>query len=391
MISEIITVTILASSVIQAVYYVYFSYSFRYFYHKDSSTAAHRAQLPDHPADMVSVIICAYNEADNLSQNLESVLTQQYHNAQRAPCYEVVVVNDRSTDNTSEILLALKGKYDHLTVVTIDAAEQRQFPGKKYALSKGIAAAKYEFLLMTDADCQPATRSWISWMVYPLSKGKSIVSGYGAYNTAPGMLNRFIRTETLHTFMQLAAYARAGLPYMAVGRNLACRKELLLVAQSNEVWNMTPSGDDDLLVCLCGTKENMTVNIHHGSFTWSKPKMSWKEWLVQKQRHVSTGKYYKPFTKSLLGFYALNHALFYLLVLVLAFSTWSVLTLNLVVIAVFIRFVGFTYTLLSCSQYLVDRKEQRLKFFFPIFDIGWTIYNFVLSPYIFWKNKQQWK
>ena len=97
----------------------------------------------------ISVIISARNEAQNLRENLPSILTQKY------PKFEVVVVNDCSSDSSDLVLEEFKAKYPNLKVVTI--TEHVRFKtGKKFALTLGIKAAANEHLLFTDADCQPA-------------------------------------------------------------------------------------------------------------------------------------------------------------------------------------------------------------------------------------------
>src|SRR5690606_18972181 len=164
----------------------------------------------------VSIIICAKNEAENLRLNLPSVLAQRYTNDAGYTQFEVVVADDASTDHTQDVLSGLQKEYRNLRVVTITAGEVRTLPGKKYALGKAVAAAKYDILLMTDADCQPASTIWLEQMAQPFSDGKVAVAGYGQYVTEDSLLNSFTRWETVHTFLQFSSYAKAGKPYMAV-------------------------------------------------------------------------------------------------------------------------------------------------------------------------------
>ena len=102
----------------------------------------------------VSVIICAKNEEYNLSNNLESILQQEYSN------FEVIVVNDQSIDNTYIFLEKLEKKYPNLVIVNIDT-HINHYPGKKFPLTLGIKTAKYNYLLLTDADCIPNSKKWI--------------------------------------------------------------------------------------------------------------------------------------------------------------------------------------------------------------------------------------
>ncbi|HXS37642.1 MAG TPA: glycosyltransferase [Flavipsychrobacter sp.] len=332
----------------------------------------------------VSIIICAKNEAQNLKQNLPAILAQRYTNEAGKPLFEVIVVNDASYDDTEQVLRALEMQYDNLWDVTISPDAERTLKGKKFALSKGIAHSGYDRLLLIDADCKPSSDEWLGHMIQPLGNGKEIVAGYGGYYTNKGLLNAFIRWETIHTFLQYSTYALAGKPYMAVGRNMACTKEVILKAQQSEIWNALPSGDDDLLVNIVANGENMAIVSDKKAFTYSTAKTTWKEWMAQKQRHLSTGKYYKESTKALLGVYGLSHTIMWLLFFVLLFTNNQDIALYAMLIRCFIYWGIWTVAANKLN-------EKKIIIFFPLFDIGWLIYNFVFSPYIIWKNKKQWK
>ncbi len=332
----------------------------------------------------VSIIICAKNEAQNLKQNLPAILAQRYTNEAGKPLFEVIVVNDASNDDTEQALKALEMQYDNLWDVAISPTTERTLKGKKFALSKGIAHSSNDWLVLIDADCKPSSNDWLEQMIQPLSKEKEIVAGYGGYYTNKGLLNAFIRWETIHTFLQYSTYALAGRPYMAVGRNMACTKSAIQKAQQSEIWNALPSGDDDLLVNIVANGENMAIVSNKNAFTYSAAKATWKEWAAQKQRHLSTGKYYKESTKALLGSYGLSHAIVWILFFVLLFTnTW-----HAALYAMLIRCVIY-WGIWTITASKLNEKKKII--FFPLFDIGWLIYNFAFSPYIIWKNKKQWK
>ncbi len=377
MFPQIITIFFFVAVLIQFIFIFYFGKCFRnYTPPKEYDQALSYTKAP------VSIIICAKNEAENLGKNLEKVLRQDYISSGK-PLFEVIVVNDHSEDNTVAILSDLQKHYTHLVLVDLASQEPH---GKKYALAKGVAAARYECLLFTDADCAPAIGSWISLMTLPLLMGKEIVSGYGAYISQNTFLNKFIRSETVHTCMQYYAYNHIGLPYMAVGRNMACTKEIFNKASSSPLYHSLPYGDDDLLVSICATGTNMEIVLHPESFTYSEAPATRRRWIRQKQRHLSTAKYYQAIKKILLGAYAFSHALSWLLFIILLLypahmSLW-------IVPIMLLRVVGLHIALTDTAKCL---NEKKLYWSFFIFDFGWMIYNFMFAPYIFWKNKKQWK
>lgn len=325
----------------------------------------------------VSIIVCARNEAGRLKVGLPLLL------AQDIATYEVLLVDDCSDDDTAKIAAECALQYPQLRLIRLSPGEPRQFPGKKQALSVALQHARYEHLLVCDADCHPQSKGWARIMTAPLQKGKEIVAGYGAYEYRPGLLNAFIRWETLHTFLQYSSFGKLGMPYMAVGRNLACRKKLLQEAQEHPLWQSMPSGDDDLLVRLKANRHNYTTIAVPEAFTCSDAAASFGEWLAQKQRHVSTGKLYRKSVQLLLGAYAGSHAFMWITFVLIICSNKGYLVLS----PMLLRCV------LTWSIWLIaarKMKERKLILYFPFTDFLWLLYHAVLSPYIFFKNKQKW-
>lgn len=256
------------------------------------------------PLEPVSVIIVAKNEEKNLQKNLH-LFFQQSH-----PEYEIVVVNNASWDGTAEFLKEAAPLYPNLRVVTIE--EQERYPkGKKFAITLGIKAAKHEILLLTDADCVPASNDWITKMQQAYTSKTDVVLGYGAYEKTKGLLNYIIRYETFYTALQYLSFALAGKPYMGVGRNLSYRKSKFFAVKGFASHNHIVSGDDDLFVNEVAGPDNITICISPKAFTVSTPKKTFGEWLKQKRRHLHTGKHYKGGHKFMLALLNISHILFY--------------------------------------------------------------------------------
>ena len=343
----------------------------------------HIAPLADSARQPVSIVICARNEAANLGRNLLQVLQQRYHDIAGHPLYEVVVVNDCSTDATEEVLAKLQAQYPHLRVITITEATPRNVAGKKFALSIGVAEARHEWILLTDADCRPATDSWLARMVAPLAMGKEIVAGYPAHEQYPGLLNKFIRWETTHTYLQLATYALAGKPYLAVGRNLATTRTLCLRTYADPSWTVVPTGDDDLLVKLNATKQNMALVIDEQARTYSSTRETLGAWMKQKERHTSDGKYYRPGVQTWLALYGVSQAAVWVYYAYLVFTGYALLAGYILLARCLVYWVLWAATAMKL-------KEKGLVWLLPVFDIAWMLYNFAFLPYILRKNRQHW-
>lgn len=253
----------------------------------------------------VSVIIAARNEIENLKTLLPRLYAQCHSK------YEIVVINDQSTDETYDYLKEESANQPLLKVVTVNDTPPH-VNAKKYALTLGIKAAAHDLLLLTDADCLPASNHWISGMART-AKNKSYVLGTSFYQQKPGLLNYFIRFETILTAIQYISFALLGRPYMGVGRNLCYRKAEFLDHKGFNGFKDIAGGDDDLLVNKYGRKSNTAVNIDQEAQTYSIPKTSWGTFLKQKLRHIHVGKQYKTSDKIILGLFSLSYILSWLL------------------------------------------------------------------------------
>lgn len=325
----------------------------------------------------VSVIVCAKNEADNLEKNLPCVLLQQYQTTN-----EVIIVNDNSVDESKFLLEEFQRIFKKINVVALHQ-EAKLIKGKKFPLSVGIKSAKYETLLLTDADCMPASEHWIKKMQDGYYDGKDIVLGYGTFHKQKTFLNKLIRFETFHTALQYLSYALAGLPYMGVGRNLSYKKQLFFKNKGFSAINQVPSGDDDLFINMVATPHNTAIVIDPEAHTLSTTPSTFKKWQRQKFRHYTTAKYYKPKYKFLLGLYSLSHTLIYPLVIATAifYNVW--IALGIYVIRTMI--VGITW-----YKSMKKLNEADLWPLFLIFDIWLFFYNILFAPAL-WRKPNTWK
>ena len=305
----------------------------------------------------ISVIVCAKNEEENVKNFMPFLLEQDYYD------YEIVLIDDASSDETLDYFEAWEKQNANVKLVKVENNEA--FWGhKKYALTLGIKAAKNEYLLFTDADCYPTSKNWILNMSSQFTMHKTIILGYGAYEKiANSFLNKIIRFETLLTATQYFAWAKIGKPYMGVGRNLAYKREVFFKVNGFIDHMKIRSGDDDLFINQAANKVNTTICYLPESFTYSKPKTSFKEWFNQKRRHVSTAKNYKLFDRNQLALFYCSQILFFVLpIILLAFQFQWILVLSL---------IGFRYifTWITMGFAAGKLKEKDVMYWFPIIEI----------------------
>lgn len=363
------TLTILCFAVlsIQILYLFFLLISFR-----KKNFATSKEQLP------VSIIVCAHDEEENLIEQVPLLLQQDY------PEFEVIIVEDRSNDGTYDYLLQATKDHERLKMVRV-THKPEHINGKKFALTLGIKAARYDWVLLTDADCRPASNQWISQMTKRFEEPTKIVLGFSPYVKAPGLLNAFIRFESFLTGIQFIGMALLGKPYMGVGRNLAYRKEVFLTTKGFNSHLGVTGGDDDLFVNQHATRENTTVCIGHDALVFSKPKKTWTEFFHQKFRHLSVGKLYKFSDKFLLGIFSLTWLL-----------TWFLVLPRLIFLPlaeVLLAFFGVRMVLLIIMMYVGPRKLGTTfeAWKTPFLDFMYAFYYLVTGAKALIAKKVKWK
>ncbi|MCO5233603.1 MAG: glycosyltransferase [Chitinophagales bacterium] len=289
----------------------------------------------------ISVVICAHNEEENLKSYLQQILEQEY------PDFEVLVVNDGSTDGTLEVLNSLAKKYSHLKIISIQA-EDKIGSGKKRALDLGIRSSKNPYLLLTDADCSPESKYWIKNMSNYFSEEHQIILGIAPYRHQGTFLHDIVRYETLITLIQYVSYALWKIPYMGVGRNIAYSKKLYNVVGGMSSHIEMISGDDDLFVQEAVKYTQVAICMEKSTYMYSQAPATWKQWWKQKTRHYTTGGMYSWPHQFLLGIFILTKISVYVLIIYYLFSNG----VNYLLTLVFLVFLS----MMSIIVYQISRK-----------------------------------
>jgi poly-beta-1,6-N-acetyl-D-glucosamine synthase len=311
----------------------------------------HNPQIKKHAPPPISVIIAAKDEEKNLRKNLQKVLNQDY------TTFEVIVVNDGSTDNSEQYLNDLQKLHTNLRIVTIENST-----GKKNALSIGIEQSKNNHLLFTDADCYPVSSNWISTIATYFTEGKQIVLAHGSYEKRSSILNNFICFDSFFISIQYFGAAIIGQPYMGVGRNLAYTKSIWQQNNGFSSHKHLISGDDDLFIISAATNTNTAICLNPAATTISETKNTLKEFIKQKSRHVSTSKKYNITELFLSGGELLSRFIFYVSLIVLFFSNYFALSLALLLIKQI-------FAIVILRKYSKKINEHYKFYYYIIFDI----------------------
>lgn len=311
-----------------------------------------------------SVIVAARNEEQFLPVLLKKLKKQNYPDSR----YEAIIVSDRSTDKTDELIKNYAGEYDNFHYLRIDKKGEK-LVGKKNALSTGIEKAKGEILLFTDADCSPR-ENWIRSMNRAFTPDIDFIAGYSPLiTTKKGIFNKYLmglkNLERLSIFTVAAGALGWNWGVTAAARNMAYRKRVYEEVNGFEGIGKIPSGDDDLfLQKVSKTGEyKLAFNYDPDSYVPSYEQMSSRSQIEQEKRRGSKWKYY-PFKIKLMSALVFCFYAFLLFTFFLALAgsfSWNVF------LTVFLLkwFVEFFFLLRGALEF----RSLNLMIYFPIAEI----------------------
>ncbi|MBP1617282.1 MAG: hypothetical protein H6Q14_1109 [Bacteroidetes bacterium] len=234
------------------------------------------------PLPSVSVLIVSSNAAHHLQRCLPLILEQDY------PNFEVIVVNDGSTDETEDIVNRLHSQYSNLYGTYLPKTSDNIFGRKKLAMTIGAKAAKNDVILSTEAFCEPVSSKWIATMVRQISSEKPIVAGHCYFSDKPrSFASRLIAFDNLMYALQYMSMIIKQKPFSATFRNLAILKKVFFEHKGfASVLNHQHGEELFLNQILSG--ENTTLCLHPDSFVKSVFEDSenyiWKEYKIAYQQ-----------------------------------------------------------------------------------------------------------
>jgi len=353
---EILVIAFALVVLLQVLYYVtlFFKFSF------------HKPKAPEPQNVPISIVITAKNDAHLLIKTLPEFLNQDY------PQFEVVVVSDNSNDETSQLVLDFQNRFPNLRLVHLESSVTN-IKGKKFPLSLGIKAANYEHVLLTDADCLPASNQWVKLMARHFSDTTKIVLGFSKIPRKSGFLNTLIRFDRLHQAIQYFSYCLAKIPFMGMGQNLAYTKTIFFKNKGFAAQNHLQFGDDDLFINRVATGRNCAIEYEKEAHTISRSGAHFSHWFLLKTFRSKTRKLYTKKKRFLLNFYHFLITFFYIaLGLALYFSMGNLLYL-FIISGIFIIKFAVQYVCFGFAAVKLD--EKRLVPHILFFDIVFAVLN----------------
>jgi cellulose synthase/poly-beta-1,6-N-acetylglucosamine synthase-like glycosyltransferase len=227
---------------VSSIYYIYFITRVRI-----GLLALHYARHNNHAYE-VSIVIAARNEEKNLEQCLLALLKQTYSKK----LFEIIIVDDGSYDRTASIVQSFSNRFSNVHLLSLPDASEKTIGRKPLALSKGIAHAKGEIILTTDADCMVPPQ-WIEIMVNHFEEGVVFVAGPVAEYNSNTFFAKLEQLEFLGLITTAAGLIGSGRPIICNGANLAYRKDAFVSANGFQEQN-TSNDDESLMNKIVGKK-----------------------------------------------------------------------------------------------------------------------------------------
>ena len=333
------------------------------------------AQTSNQP--FVSVLIAARNEEKNLPACLQALLRSEYP----ADKFEITVVDDRSVDRTRALVENFSREYANVRVIAI-TQRLENMSGKASALCQGMAHARGEIILMTDADCAPPA-SWIAQMISYFTPEVGLVGGFTLL--APSRQNNslFAKIQTLDWIYLLTVGAGAaglGKPLSIIGNNFAFRRAAYDAVGGYEKIGFSIIEDFALMRAINErTKWRVIFPIDARTTMISKPALDWREFYEQRQRWAAGGKEVGVFAGISMLIAFLGH--------LACFAAWFI-SLPLAFICFFIL-VGSDFLLLRETVARLERKD--LLKVFPLFEMYYFFYSFIVAPTVLLPATVRWK
>lgn len=228
----------------------------------------------------ISIVLTVNDEGLDLKENLGKLLQQKYSGE-----YQVVVVmtgNDELAENV------LKGYANEPKLyTTFIPASSRYMSRKKLAVTVGVKAAKYEWIMLTDVDCRPDSELWLESITGKCSASKDVVMGYSAFEEDYKAVRRFDHSYNIYRQM---ADAERGRAWGYCGNNLLFRKSVFLTGKGFDGNLKFIRGEYDFIVNKFATESNTAVAVMP-EMAVTETELTDKGWRNKNLYYLSTRKH----------------------------------------------------------------------------------------------------
>ncbi len=313
----------------------------------------------------VSIIIPARNEEDNIENCLNDIIKQNYPKE----LFEIIVINDESTDNTPEKVRRIINDNKQNSIRLLNSESQNTgIAYKKLSLSIGIKESSGDLIITTDADCRFGD-NWLSTIVdYYETNNPKMLIGPVCFNNDNTIFTRLQSLEFMSLIGTTAGSANIKLPIMCNGANIAFEKEAFLAVNGYGTDDKYASGDDMFLMIRINDKYPGKVHFIKNSdaIVYTKAKESFREFISQRKRWVSKTKGYKSLSIMITAIVVYLFNLTMLLLLIMSFDIRGTMyDVRLMFLSLFVCKCLIDFPILSGVSSFMNRRHL-MKYFIPL-------------------------
>ncbi len=318
----------------------------------------------------VSVIISAHNESENIIFCIDDLLNQKYDKG----LIEIILVNDRSTDNTGDIISKYAANNVLFKIITINNSEYSLSP-KKYAITKAINYSKGEIILLTDADCR-LNDLWISTMVSYFKPEVGAVAGSVILTSTAWRLSYFMVIDAIMNNLIIQGTLGWNFAVACKGGNFAYRRCVFNEINGFEGLEKSLSGDDDLFLQKISSQSNWKIKsctIESAIVETSAPE-NYLHFFNQRKRHISASKYFNKIVQLSYSIYFFVKTSMLISFLCISFC------IGFNNLTTYMLFLYLLTLLLLLYIPKVNTKKKYL-FLYPLWEIYYVINHLFIGPF----------
>lgn len=328
---------------------------------------------------LLSIIIPARNE----EKNIRNLLNALFHQSYPKDFFEIIVVDDFSTDRTAEIVQECSSPY----MILIQPGVSAELSSKKRSIEAGIKKAQGELIITTDADCIPSTM-WLETLNHLyVTHNAAFIAAPVKFTHDKSFLQIFQALDFLTLQGITAASVSAKFHAMCNGANLAYTKQAFINVNGFEGIDKVATGDDMLLMHKIWKQQPPKIFYlkNKDAIVTSQPMLSWKDFFMQRKRWASKTLVYDDYRIIVvLAFVYLLNCLFVALVIASFFNRfywWYALGFIIIKTIIEIPFVN------SVAKFYNEKKIVKHLFIFQPLHILYTVFVGLLSQF----GKYEWK
>lgn len=225
----------------------------------------------------VSIVVTSRNYKSHLEELLPSLLSQDY------PDFEVVVVDDCSTDGTEWLLAQMKIRYHNLKTTRI--IQETDFPNA-LAITIGVRASSKEWLIYISPQCQVPDNQWLKNYTQRLEPDKEVSIAYMHFNNAHGSYKNWLRFENFTSYLISGAGKAFGVAMPVFEFNMAYRREKFLELRGFAAVLDSPFSENELFINKISTRKNTVIQICRATPVAFEGEADWIDFVEFKKKQL---------------------------------------------------------------------------------------------------------